>query len=911
MSSIQSSIGLITGIPIIDTVDQLMQLASQPRDLLISRNQAVQAEQLAINTLSTRLVGFQFDVGKLKSESLYDASKAGSSDSSLLTASVDSESNPAAGSYQFTPLRMASSQQLVSGRFESDSDTVSAGSFTIRSGGFVNQGISLEELNGGQGIVRGEISITDKSGATAAVDLSFALTTDDVIEAINTNTTINVTAEGIGDAFRLTDNTGQGGTLSVQEIGGGTTAASLGLAGLSTSGSSVTGSDLLQLDSGTRLSLLNDSTGIQIRDDLDDLEIALADGTSVLVNLDDATRLGNVIDKISAASPTKLTAAISADGDHLELTDQTSGASTFQVTNVAGGTAAQDLGLTGTASGGVITSDRLVAGLKSSLVSSLKGGQGASGLGSIQITDRAGATDAVDLSSAETVDDIVALVNTAATGIVARINDAQNGILLEDTTGASASNLIIASNDANNSAELLGIVVDAGINSVNSGSLGRQTISEATKLTALNSGKGIDLGDFILIDSDGQTGAVDLDSSGTEAETIGDVIDQINAAGVGVEARINDTGDGILIIDTAGGTGTLEIKEVGSGTTAADLNILGQAVEVSLNGTPTDVIDGSETSTITIASADTLADVVESINAASAGVTASIIHDGQGVRLAVTSDKGGSASQLLLDLDNSDLAFQEISKARDAVLLYGDLQTGNSGILLSSSTNQFDQVVDGLNLQIEGTSATAVTVTVESNDQPLIDSIKDLVSSYNSFRTELDSYTDFDEVEMTTGILFGTGEALRVDTVLSRALTDRYFGLGDIQSLEQIGLSVDDNGKLELDQDKLQQAFADDSEALKQFFVTEEIGLAAKFDRVIDTLVDADNSMLTNRNTALQSTIDINNERVESMNESLERQRELLLLQFYQLETVISKLQQGLSALESLTPIPPLTSTSS
>ena len=48
MGRITSNIGLITGIPITDTVDQLIGVAGAPRDLLSSRNQGLQQQQLAI-----------------------------------------------------------------------------------------------------------------------------------------------------------------------------------------------------------------------------------------------------------------------------------------------------------------------------------------------------------------------------------------------------------------------------------------------------------------------------------------------------------------------------------------------------------------------------------------------------------------------------------------------------------------------------------------------------------------------------------------------------------------------------------------------------------------------------------------------------------------------------------------------
>ena len=52
----------------------------------------------------------------------------------------------------------------------------------------------MRELNGGAGVQRGKIRITDRSGAVATIDLSFARTVDDVLQAINSNEDISVTA---------------------------------------------------------------------------------------------------------------------------------------------------------------------------------------------------------------------------------------------------------------------------------------------------------------------------------------------------------------------------------------------------------------------------------------------------------------------------------------------------------------------------------------------------------------------------------------------------------------------------------------------------------------------------------------------------------------------------------------------
>ena len=56
MARIQSSIGLVTGIPITDTVDQLIAVSARPRDTLVGRTNKLQSEQLAIGELTAVVI---------------------------------------------------------------------------------------------------------------------------------------------------------------------------------------------------------------------------------------------------------------------------------------------------------------------------------------------------------------------------------------------------------------------------------------------------------------------------------------------------------------------------------------------------------------------------------------------------------------------------------------------------------------------------------------------------------------------------------------------------------------------------------------------------------------------------------------------------------------------------------------
>ena len=427
----------------------------------------------------------------------------------------------------------------------------------------------------------------------------------------------------------------------------------------------------------TKLSFLNDGNGVQLRAG-NDLAITLADGTTLNVDLGTAEDLGDVLTALNAANPTKLSAA---HGTGRQSTPSSpispSGGSTFAVANVGSGSAATDLGLTTTATGATITGRRVVSGLRDTLVSSLRGGQGLGTLGDVDVTNRNNITSTVDLSAAETLSDIVAAINDQATGVTAAINSSRNGIVLTDTTGATLSNLIVVDGDANNSATALGIVANVAATTVNSGTLSRQQVSRATLLSSLNQGAGVSLNDFRVTDTDGLTATVDMNTLGSEAKTVGDVIDRINALAVDVEARINDTGDGILILDLAGGTGSLKVVEAGSGSAAADLHLLGTGKSVEINGQPATVIDGSSRSVIDLSDLDE----------PGATVLLSSLNGGQGIDFGafrITDSNGGSDVVVLNSTAGTFNTVADVIEAINAtdIGVEARLDASKTGILL-------------------------------------------------------------------------------------------------------------------------------------------------------------------------------------------------------------------------------------
>lgn len=909
MGRIQSNVGLVTGVPIEETVNQLMQLNSLSRNRLAARNQLLSREQAAVGSLTTLVIGVQLTSDRLGQSSLFSSTRVTSSKSELLSAR--STGSPQLGTYSFIPIRQAQSQQLTSSLFSNAQQKTGEGEVTIYTGGFLDQSVGLEQLNGGSGVSGGFIRITDRSGTTRDVDLRFAQTASDVVQAINSTESLAVIAKMEGGRFVLSDVSGStSGLLRVQEVGVGTTARDLGLADIAVASNTASGADVLQLSSGTLLRNLLDGRGLDLPSTGTALRFTLRDGSEVnfstALTSNQAT-LGQLLAEINESGDGKLVARIASDGRRVEVQDLTTGSGNFSISSPTGNLEAQ-LGLTGAAVAGVISGSRLQAGLNDTLLSSLNGGQGLGTLGAITITDRMGGSDTIQLGSATTLNDVVDTLNAGASNASFRVqlNSTRTGIEIVDTSGGTG-NLQVVNADSNNAASKLGIAGDVAAGSIDSKSLNRQFVTRNTLVQDFLGGKTLSASSIRITNSAGTSAT--LNFGATPPSTMGEVIDRINDLALNLTASINDSGNGLVLVDSAGGNGTMSVQDVGTGTAAAQLRISGSATSIQVSGNSVSGINGSRTLQLTTTDETSLSDLVTQINELSGSpVSANLINLGSsGVRLQLNGRQTGASSRVAID-SSLNLNFTQTSEARDALLSFGATQSGG-GVLISSSTDRFTGVVDGLELTVNGISTEPVTVQVSENSDGLTKQIESFVEQYNKLRDRYDELTAFNADTNEVGLLFGSNVALRVDAAFTRLVSSsiRTGQAGSIRSLPEIGVRLNDRGRLTFDKEQFDQAIASNPEAVRDFFTNSTNGFSKRAREVSDSLASVQSGALLARNNSIQQSIEQNTGRIASMDVRLERQRARLLQQFFGMEQAIAKLQRNLTAINQLQIIPPQT----
>jgi flagellar hook-associated protein 2 len=198
-------------------------------------------------------------------------------------------------------------------------------------------------------------------------------------------------------------------------------------------------------------------------------------------------------------------------------------------------------------------------------------------------------------------------------------------------------------------------------------------------------------------------------------------------------------------------------------------------------------------------------------------------------------------------------------------------------------------------------------VKVASSDTNLVASVKTLVENYNKVRQKLAELTAYNAADNKRAVLTGDATALRLDTELASLVSGSFGNPGDvIRTLKELGITLKQDGTLELDENQLKAAYAADPTAVRRFFVAENTGLSARFDRLLDQLAGENSSLLATRLETLRTKVAHNEQRLAEMDQRLRKQGERLYLSLYRMEQALAKLKGGLSYLDAIQPLSPI-----
>ena len=231
---------------------------------------------------------------------------------------------------------------------------------------------------------------------------------------------------------------------------------------------------------------------------------------------------------------------------------------------------------------------------------------------------------------------------------------------------------------------------------------------------------------------------------------------------------------------------------------------------------------------------NTLAGIRDAINAANAGVTASIINDGSSTpyRLSLTSNSSGAASSMQLTVGAGETAISSLvsfdptepSQSLSETQTARNAQLTVDGVSVSSASNSVAGAIQGVTLSLTKETASAVTVAVQRSSSQLSTALSSLVSAYNSANKAMAG------ASAKGAVLQGNSTVLGIQRQVRALLGGVQSVSGSYTTLSQLGISFQKDGSLALDASKLNTALAAD--------VVSASALAAALGSAVKTFAD-------------------------------------------------------------------------
>lgn len=263
--------------------------------------------------------------------------------------------------------------------------------------------------------------------------------------------------------------------------------------------------------------------------------------------------------------------------------------------------------------------------------------------------------------------------------------------------------------------------------------------------------------------------------------------------------------------------------------------------------------------TITIdATNNTLAGLRDAINNANLGVRANIINDGNGYRLSLGAAETGAANSLKISVTDPDgnpltastglgrLAYDPAAASGTGKNLTETVAAQNARLKvdgldnITSASNSVVGVVQGVTLNLQAKSApdTPATLTIVQDSAAVSKAVGDFVSAYNKLMETTASLTVYNAKTGERGPLLGNSVVRSVVNPVRGILTSAVAGAtGALRALADVGISIQRNGSLGFNNDKLQAALAKDAQGVA--------GLFSRMGRTDDALVSYNSASST------------------------------------------------------------------
>ncbi|MGY0197762.1 flagellar filament capping protein FliD [Leptothrix sp. BB-4] len=324
---------------------------------------------------------------------------------------------------------------------------------------------------------------------------------------------------------------------------------------------------------------------------------------------------------------------------------------------------------------------------------------------------------------------------------------------------------------------------------------------------------------------------------------------------------------------------------------------------------------GGQAVDVSIDAGDTPAQVRDKINAAKAGVVASVVTDASGSRLLLrASDTGTDHAFTVKEVVSDGQGGETTTTSGDlAKLTYDPAQPAAAGVNMAltqpaanakatinglpveSGSNLLTGAVEGVTIKLAKVSASPVDLTVTNDTESIKTAVQAFADAYNQLNTYLSQQTAYDAATKKAGTLQGDSGTNSLRYAMRGIVGATGTMSGSFQRLAQLGIDVKKDGSMSVDATKLGNALGSRLADVKTVFANKDTavasnnGFATRLQQWGDDLLKF-NGPLTSRSESLQSRASANTKKQDEFNDRMTQVEARLKAQYSALDTQMGKL---------------------
>lgn len=392
-----------------------------------------------------------------------------------------------------------------------------------------------------------------------------------------------------------------------------------------------------------------------------------------------------------------------------------------------------------------------------------------------------------------------------------------------------------------------------------------------------------------------------------------DAVNKLTSSSLWQQTKGSTTDTTVSVSSTAAaasGTYGIEVSQLAQAQTLASAAFSSTSEKVGAGSLKiTSAKAGSLPVDVAIGPDDTLDDVRSKINAANAGLNASIVKDSGGARLVLrttaTGEENGvsivASGDAGLDKFNYDPTQNGGATSTATSSQMGLVQAAKNakikidGLEVTSSTNTFDGSIEGVKITVSKVTTGAAQIKVGSDTEAMRKAVDDFVKAYNDINKYISDQTKYNADTKVAGTLQGDRATLSLQSQLRSALTQNSSASASFPRLSDLGLEIQRDGSLKVNDTKLSKAMTDNLAEFGKAFskvdtaVAGNNGFAVRLKGLTSALLKND-GLVTTRSEGLRDSIRRNEDQAAKMEGRVALVQARLLRQYSAMDTTVSKL---------------------